>query len=571
MKQTSTQTASPSADSGTPERPTNFLRSLIAEDLASGRLQGEVITRFPPEPNGYLHIGHAKSICLNFGLAEEFGGRCHLRFDDTNPEKESQEYIDAIQEDVRWLGYQWHGPVRHASDYFEQLYEWALVLIERGLAYVCHLTPEEASEYRGWATRPGRESPYRNRSPEENRALFEAMRRGEMAEGECVLRARIDMASPNMNLRDPILYRIRKASHHQTGDAWCIYPSYDFAHGQSDAIEHITHSICTLEFQHHRPLYDWFIEHLPVPSRPRQYEFARLNLSYTVTSKRRLKRLVDEGVVAGWDDPRMPTLAGLRRRGYTPAAIRRFCDMIGVTRADGVVDVAMLEHALRDDLNDHAPRAMCVVNPLRVVLTNFDQEVEWLLAPTHPQRPELGERRLPFTRELYIDRADFNEDASLSRKRFRRLVPGDWVRLRSAYIIRADEIIRDEAGEIVALHASVVPDTVGADAPEGVRPRGVIHWVSASRGVPVELRLYERLFTDPAPDAAEGDFMDHLHPESLRVVQAVLEPDAAEVAPEGHFQFEREGYFVADRHDHRPDRPVFNRTIALRDSGPRPG
>lgn len=571
MKQTSTQTASPSADSGTPERPTNFLRSLIAEDLASGRLQGEVITRFPPEPNGYLHIGHAKSICLNFGLAEEFGGRCHLRFDDTNPEKESQEYIDAIQEDVRWLGYQWHGPVRHASDYFEQLYEWALVLIERGLAYVCHLTPEEASEYRGWATRPGRESPYRNRSPEENRALFEAMRRGEMAEGECVLRARIDMASPNMNLRDPILYRIRKASHHQTGDAWCIYPSYDFAHGQSDAIEHITHSICTLEFQHHRPLYDWFIEHLPVPSRPRQYEFARLNLSYTVTSKRRLKRLVDEGVVAGWDDPRMPTLAGLRRRGYTPAAIRRFCDMIGVTRADGVVDVAMLEHALRDDLNDHAPRAMCVVNPLRVVLTNFDQEVEWLRAPTHPQRPELGERRLPFTRELYIDRADFNEDASLSRKRFRRLVPGDWVRLRSAYIIRADEIIRDEAGEIVALHASVVPDTVGADAPEGVRPRGVIHWVSASHGVPVELRLYERLFTDPAPDAAEGDFMDHLHPESLRVVQAVLEPDAAEVAPEGHFQFEREGYFVADRHDHRPDRPVFNRTIALRDSGPRPG
>lgn len=569
MSHSETPNMPPAASTDTAGRPPHFLRTIIAEDLAAGRLQGDLITRFPPEPNGYLHIGHAKSICLNFGLAQEFGGRCHLRFDDTNPEKESQEYIDAIQEDVRWLGYQWDGPVRYASDYFQQLYEWALDLIEKGLAYVCHLSAEEASEYRGWATRPGRESPYRNRSVAENRSLFERMRNGEFADGECVLRAKIDMASPNMNLRDPILYRIRKAHHHQTGDTWCIYPSYDYAHGQSDAIEHITHSICTLEFQDHRPLYDWLIEHLPVPARPRQYEFARLNLSYTVTSKRKLKRLVDEGVVTGWNDPRMPTLAGMRRRGYTPAAIRRFCEMIGVTRADGVVDVAMLEHALRDDLNESAPRAMCVMNPLKVVVTNFTEEVEWMTAPAHPGRPELGERRLPFTRELYIDRADFNEDATLPRKRFRRLVPGDWVRLRSAYVIRADEVIKDDSGEIVELRVSLVPGTVGADAPAEIKPRGVIHWVSASHGVPAELRLYERLFTDEAPDAADKDFMDCLNPASLRVIQAILEPDAARAPAEQHFQFEREGYFVADRFDHRPDLPVFNQIIALRDSGAR--
>jgi glutaminyl-tRNA synthetase len=405
--------------------PTNFLQQQIANDLAEGKVNG-LVTRFPPEPNGYLHIGHAKSICLNFGLAEQFGGRCNLRFDDTNPEKEEQEYVNAIKSDVQWLGYQWDGEVRYASDYFDRFYEWALHLVREGKAYVCDLSAHEASEYRGWATKPGKDSPYRNRSVEENLSLLEKMKNGGFDEGACVLRAKIDMASPNMNMRDPILYRIRKESHHQTGDEWCIYPSYDFAHGQEDAIEGITHSICTLEFQDHRPLYDWFIENLPVPSKPRQYEFARLNLNYTVTSKRKLKKLVDEGVVAGWDDPRMPTISGLRRRGYTPAAIRSFCAAIGVTRSDSIVDVAMLEFAIRNDLNENAPRAMCVLNPLKVVITNFEEgKVEEMSVPAHPNRPEMGDRVLPFTREIYIDRADFNEDNTLSRKKFKRLVPGD--------------------------------------------------------------------------------------------------------------------------------------------------
>lgn len=431
------------------DKPDHFLEQIIEKDLAEGRFSA-ICTRFPPEPNGFLHVGHAKSICLNFGLAERYQGRCNLRFDDTNPEKEEQVYVDAIKEDVRWLGFQWAGEARYASDYFDIFYEWALHLIRAGKAYVCDLSPEEASEYRGWATSPGKDSPYRTRSVEENLDLFERMRAGEFDEGSRVLRARIDMASANMNLRDPILYRIRKQSHHQTGDKWCIYPSYDFAHGQEDAIEGITHSICTLEFQDHRPLYDWFIENLPVPHKPRQYEFARLNLNYTVTSKRKLKRLVDEAVVSGWDDPRMPTISGMRRRGYTPSAIRRFCDMIGVTRSDGIVDVAMLEHAIRDDLNENAVRAMAVLNPLKVVITNLPEgEVQEMTAPAHPGRPELGERILPFTREIYIDRSDFTEDTTLSRKKFRRLVLGEWVRLRSAYVIRADEALKDDDGRIV--------------------------------------------------------------------------------------------------------------------------
>jgi len=547
------------------ESPThNFLEAIIAQDLAAGRV-GEVVTRFPPEPNGYLHIGHAKSISVNFGLAEKFGGRCNLRFDDTNPEKESQEYIDSIQEDVRWLGYRWDGPVRFASSYFQQLYDWAVHLVRQGDAYVCDLDADQAREYRGTLTEPGRNSPFRERAVDENLDLLARMRAGEFAEGSRVLRAKIDMASPNMNLRDPILYRVRKVPHHQTGSDWVIYPTYDFAHGQEDAIEGVTHSICTLEFEDHRPLYDWFIEHLPVACRPRQYEFGRPNPSYTVTSKRKLKQLVEEGVVAGWDDPRMPTVAGLRRRGYTPAAIRRFCDMIGTTRSDGVVDVAMLEFAIREDLNADAPRAMCVLDPLKVVLTDLPEGEDRLLsAPAHPNRPELGERSLPFTRELYIERDDFREEAN---KKYKRLVLGKRVRLRNACVIEADEVVVDEAGKVVEVLAHTVPDTFGADPADGVKPKGVIHWVSASRGRQATVRLYDRLFNDPAPDKGDRDFREHLNPDSLRVVTgAWIEPGLAGAAPGAHFQFEREGYFVADRHDHRPEAPVFNRTIGLRDS-----
>ncbi|MDX1452627.1 MAG: glutamine--tRNA ligase/YqeY domain fusion protein [Oleiphilaceae bacterium] len=551
-------------------KTSHFLRTIIAEDVARKRHDGRVVTRFPPEPNGYLHIGHARSIWLNFGLAEEFGGECNLRFDDTNPEKESQEYIDAIQEDVRWLGYEWAGEVKFASSYFDTLYAWAIHLIEQGLAYVCHLSPEQASEYRGWATKPGKESPYRNRTVEENLALFERMKNGEFDEGACVLRAKIDMASPNMNLRDPILYRIRKVRHHQTGDKWCIYPSYDFAHGQEDAIEGVTHSICTLEFQAHRPLYEWFIQHLPVPSEPRQYEFGRLNLNYTVTSKRKLKQLVDEGKVSGWDDPRMPTISGMRRRGFTPRAIRQFCDMIPVSgKNNSDVDVAQLEHAIRDDLNQHAPRAMCVLKPLKVVIQNFDQnnvggDDETMVAGRHPNKPEMGERQLPFTKELFIDREDFSEDTTLSRKKFKRLVLGDYVRLRSAYIIKADEVIKDSGGRIVEILASLVPDSVGNNI-DGIKPRGVIHWVSATKGVDAEIRLYDRLFNHPNPDAGEADFLSHLNENSLEITRGIVEPEVANAEPEAAFQFEREGYFVADRYDHQPGRPVFNMTIGLKD------
>jgi glutaminyl-tRNA synthetase len=542
----------------------NFLQSIISEDLASGRVK-TIVTRFPPEPNGYLHIGHAKSISVNFGLAEANGGRCNLRFDDTNPEKESQEFIEAIQGDVRWLGYKWDGEVRYASSYFQQLYDWAVYLVRDGNAYVCDLSADEAREFRGTLTVPGRNSPYRERTPAENLDLLARMKAGEFDEGARVLRAKIDMRSPNMNMRDPILYRIRKVSHHQTGSDWVIYPTYDFAHGQEDAIEGITHSICTLEFEDHRPLYDWFLDHLPVTSRPRQYEFGRLNPSYTVTSKRKLKQLVDDGVVAGWDDPRMPTISGLRRRGYTPAAIRKFCDMIGTTRSDGVVDVAMLEFAIREDLNENAVRGMCVLKPLKVVLTDYPSDkVEELIAPGHPNREDLGERVLPFTRELYIDADDFREEAN---KKYKRLVLGKRVRLRNAYVIEADAVVRDASGNIAEVRAHIVPNTLGEDPADGVKPKGVIHWVSASHGKLAEVRLYERLFTHEAPDKGDNDFMELINPLSLAVVEnAWIEPSLAAALPEQHFQFEREGYFVADRHDHNPGKPVFNRTIGLRDS-----
>jgi len=542
----------------------NFLQSIISEDLASGRVT-EIVTRFPPEPNGYLHVGHAKSISVNFGLALENGGRCNLRFDDTNPEKESQEYINAIEADVRWLGYTWDGEVRYASAYFQQLYDWAVYLVEQGNAYVCDLSADEAREYRGTLTEPGRNSPYRDRTVAENLDLLSRMKAGEFDDGARVLRAKIDMSSPNMNMRDPIMYRIRKAVHHQTGSEWVIYPTYDFAHGQEDAIEGITHSICTLEFEDHRPLYDWFIEHLPVPSRPRQFEFGRLNPSYTVTSKRKLKQLVDEGVVSGWDDPRMPTISGMRRRGYTPAAIRKFCDMIGTTRSDGVVDVAMLEFSIREDLNDNAVRGMCVLNPLKVVLTDYAPDTaEELRAPGHPSRTDLGERWLPFTRELYIDADDFREEAN---NKYKRLVLGKRVRLRNAYVIEADAVLRDEQGNIAEVHAHSIPNTLGEDPADGGKPKGVIHWVSASRGKNAEVRLYERLFNHEAPDKGDNAFMDHINPDSLKVVKSAwIEPSLAGALPEQVFQFEREGYFVADRYDHSHEKPVFNRTIGLRDS-----
>jgi glutaminyl-tRNA synthetase len=553
------------SDDTTAKVANNFLRGIIEDDLANNRVAGKIATRFPPEPNGYLHIGHAKSICLNFGLAEQFGGTCNLRFDDTNPEKENQEFIDSIQEDVRWLGFQWQEPVRYASDYFDQLYAWALDLIRAGKAYVCHLTPEQAREYRGSLTEAGKNSPYRDRSVDENLALLEKMRAGEFAEGECVLRAKIDMAAPNINLRDPILYRIRKTSHHQTGDKWCIYPSYDYAHGQSDAIEGITHSICTLEFEDHKPLYDWLIENLPVPARPRQYEFARLNLNYTVTSKRKLKQLVDEKVVSGWNDARMPTISGMRRRGYTARALRHFCDMIGVTRSEGIVDVAMLEHAIRDDLDKNAPRAMCVLNPLKITITNFPEEqVETLNATAHPVRDDLGERQLPFTREIVIERDDFREEAN---KKYKRLVLGKKVRLRNAYVITANEVVKDAAGNIIEIRATYDAGTLGADPADGVKPKGVIQWVSATHGKRAEVRVYDRLFLHEAPDRGGEDFMQHLNTNALQIIEdCYIEPSLADAQPETNFQFEREGYFVADRYDHTAEKPVFNKTIGLRDT-----
>tara|TARA_R110001592_G_scaffold43672_2_gene141272 strand:+ start:1018 stop:2688 length:1671 start_codon:yes stop_codon:yes gene_type:complete len=548
-------------------KPLNFIQQLISRELADGSVT-RVITRFPPEPNGYLHLGHAKSICLNFGLAEQFGGACNLRFDDTNPEKEEDEYVKAIIDDVRWLGFQWDGEVRYASDYFEQLYLWAQYLIREGKAFVCELNGEQMREYRGTLTEPGKNSPWRDRSVEDNLVLLEQMKTGAIDEGRMTLRAKIDMASPNINLRDPVLYRIKKRSHHRTGDTWNIYPSYDFAHGQEDAIEGVTHSICTLEFTANRPLYEWFIDNLPVPSKPRQFEFGRLNLNYSITSKRKLKQLVDEGHVSGWNDPRMPTLSGLRRRGVTPRAIRNFCDSLAVAKTDGVVDMAQFEHFIRDDLNDNAPRAMCVLHPLKVTLTNVPEgEVDMRTVAGHPNRDDLGERQLPFTREIYIDREDFNEDSSLSRKKFKRLVPGEWVRLRGACVIQANEVVKDDRGEIVEILAEMIPGTHGEDPPEGIRPRGVVHWVSATECVDCEVRLYDRLFSDPAPDAGDRNFLDFINPASLTVLSGCKgEIGLAEAVAGDNYQFEREGYFCRDTESGSENTLVFNRTIELRDN-----
>ncbi|UAW99857.1 glutamine--tRNA ligase/YqeY domain fusion protein [Halopseudomonas nanhaiensis] len=544
--------------------PAHFLRQIVKADVESGK-HPKIVTRFPPEPNGYLHIGHAKSICLNFGLAQEFGGECNLRFDDTNPAKEEQEYIDAIKADVEWLGFQWAGDIHYASDYFDQLHAWAIELIRAGKAYVDDLSPEQAREYRGTLTEPGKNSPFRDRSVEENLDLFARMTAGEFPDGARALRAKIDMTAPNMNLRDPILYRIRHAHHHQTGDKWCVYPSYDFTHGQSDAIEGVTHSICTLEFEDHRPLYEWFINNLPVPATPRQYEFARLNLNYTVTSKRKLKLLVDEGHVDGWDDPRMSTLSAFRRRGYTAASIRNFCERIGVTRSDGVVDMGVLEFSIREDLDANAPRAMCVLRPLKVTITNYPEgQTERLELPRHPKE-DMGVRVLPFSRELYIDRDDFMIDPP---KGYKRLEPGGEVRLRGSYVIRADEAVTDAEGNIVELKCSYDPDTLGKN-PEGRKVKGVIHWVPAAESVECEVRLYDRLFRAPNPDKGEegGTFLDNINPESLVVLKGCrAEPSLAQATAEDRFQFEREGYFCLDSKDSTADAPVFNRTVTLRDS-----
>jgi glutaminyl-tRNA synthetase len=545
-----------------PGRERDFVREIVAEDLRSGRHQ-RVVTRFPPEPNGYLHIGHAKSICLNFGIAREFGGRCHLRFDDTNPTKEEQEYIDAIEADVRWLGFDWGEHLYHASDYFEQLYEWAVHLVRAGKAYVDDLSADEIREHRGTLTEPGRNSPYRDRAVEENLDLFLRMRKGEFPDGARVLRAKIDMASGNINLRDPVLYRILHATHPRTGDAWCVYPTYDFAHGQSDAIEGVTHSICTLEFEDHRPLYDWFIENLPVPSRPRQYEFARLNLSYTVLSKRFLLKLVNDGRVRGWDDPRMPTLSGIRRRGFPAEGVRDFAATIGVARNNGVVDVAMLEHSVRNVLNRTALRRFAVLRPLKVVIDNYPEgQVEELDAVNNPEDPSAGTRKLPFSRELWIEREDFMEDPP---KKFFRLAPGREVRLRYAYFVTCREVVKDAAGEIVELRCSYDPATRGGDAPDGRRPKATLHWLSAGHALPAEARLYEHLFTRPDP-GAEGDLLADISPESEEVLEGCLvEPSLAQVPVGETVQFERLGYFCPDA-DSRPGHPVFNRTLTLKDT-----
>ena len=541
-------------------RTHNFITQIIDEDLASGKHKS-VHTRFPPEPNGYLHIGHAKSICLNFGLAKEYNGLCNLRFDDTNPVKEDVEYVDSIKADVEWLGFKWEGEPRYASDYFDALYGYAIELIEKGLAYVDELSPDQMREYRGTLTEPGKNSPYRDRSVEENFALFERMKNGEFAEGTLSLRAKIDMASPFMVMRDPVLYRIKFASHHQTGDKWCIYPMYDFTHCISDAIERITHSLCTLEFQDNRRLYDWVLENISIERPlPHQYEFSRLNLEGTLTSKRKLLKLVNEGIVDGWNDPRMPTISGLRRRGYTPASLREFCRRIGVTKQDNVVEYSALEACIREDLNENAPRAMAVIDPVRVVIENFEGE-ETLTAPNHPNRPELGERQLPFTKELYIDRADFREEAN---KQYKRLVLGKEVRLRNAYVIKAERVEKDANGEITTIFCTYDPETLGKNPTDGRKVKGVIHWVSAVHNHPAEFRLYERLFTVPNPGAAE-EIESVLNPTSLVVKHGFVEQSLANAEPEKGYQFEREGYFCADNKDSRPEHLVFNLTVSLKE------
>jgi glutaminyl-tRNA synthetase len=542
---------------------TNFIRQIIEEDLASGKHE-QIATRFPPEPNGYLHIGHAKSIVLNFGIAQDYQGICNLRFDDTNPHKENMEYVQAIKEDVRWLGYEWGDRLYFASDYFEKLYALAVELIEKGLAYVCELDADQMRAYRGTLTEPGRQSPYRDRPAAENLDLFARMRAGEFPDGALTLRAKIDMASPNLNMRDPVLYRIRHGVvHHQTGGEWCLYPMYDYTHPISDALEGITHSLCTLEFEDHRPLYDWVVESVSVPCRPRQIEFSRLNLEYTVMSKRRLTQLVDEGYVAGWDDPRMPSIAGLRRRGYTPAAIREFCERIGVSKSDNLVEMAMLESAIREDLDRNAPRAMAVLRPLKLVIESYPEGMtEEITAPNHPKDESMGTRVIPFAREVYIDRSDFMEEPV---KGFKRLIAGGEVRLRNAYVIRCERVIKDEAGNVVELRCTHDPETLGRQ-PAGRKVKGVIHWVCADQAVRAEVRLYDRLFAVPAPGAGGRDFVADLNPDSLRTLaHCFLEPSLAAAAPGDRFQFEREGYFVVDK-DSRPEKPLFNRTVPLRDT-----
>ncbi len=546
--------------------PSNFIKTIVEQDIQEGRHDGRVHTRFPPEPNGYLHIGHAKAICLDFGIAQEYGGVCNLRFDDSNPLKEKLEYVESIKEDVRWLGFDWGDREHYASDYFEQLYQFAIKLVERGKAYVDDLSADEIRQHRGTLTEPGRESPFRSRSVEENLDLLRRMRAGEFADGARVLRAKIDMAAGNLNMRDPVIYRILHAKHYRKGDEWCIYPTYDFTHGQSDSIEEITHSLCTLEFEDHRPLYDWFIRELEIfPSK--QYEFAPLNLSHTMLSKRKLLELVDEELVAGWDDPRMPTLSGLRRRGYTPEAIRNFCDGIGVAKANSTVDIALLEHHLREDLNRHSPRVMAVLHPLKVVIDNYpDGQVEHIVAVNNPEDPEAGTRQVPFSRELWVERTDFREEPP---KKYFRLAPGREVRLRYGYFITCVDVVRDDAGEVVELHCTYDPETRGGQAPDGRKVRGTIHWASTAHALDAEVRLYDHLFSKADPNEIdEGqDWKANLNPGSIEILTGCkVEPSLAGAEPGSRYQFERQGYFCVDTRDSRDERPVFNRTVSLRDT-----
>ena len=565
MSTSTPKEAAAATSAETPARPSNFVRDIVLDDLKTNKYHGRVHTRFPPEPNGYLHIGHAKSICLNFGLAEEFGGQTNLRFDDTNPEKEEQEYVDSIIEDARWLGADWGDRMFYASDYFDQLHAWAVQLIKAGKAYVDDLTAEQVREYRGSLTEPGKESPYRNRSVEENLDLFERMRKGEFPDGSRTLRAKIDMASPNLNMRDPVMYRILHASHNRTGDKWCIYPMYDFAHGQSDSLEQITHSVCTLEFEDHRPLYNWFIQQLGIfPSQ--QIEFDRLNLTYTLLSKRKLLQLVQEGRVRGWDDPRMPTISGIRRRGYTPEAIRNFCGAIGVSKTNGIIDLAMLEHFVREDLNKRALRAMAVLRPLKVVIDNYPEgQVEQLEAVNNPEDASAGTRKVPFSRVLYIEQDDFREEPP---KKFFRLFPGQEVRLRGGYFIKCTGVSKNDRGEVVEVHCTYDPETRSGNAPDGRKPKATIHWVSAEHAIHAEVRLYENLFLKEDPsDVPEGqDFTANLNPNSLEVItNAKLEPSLGSAKAGDRYQFERLGYFCVDP-DSKPGAPVFNRTVPLRDT-----
>ncbi len=543
-------------------RPSNFIRQIIDKDLADGK-HTSVHTRFPPEPNGYLHIGHAKSICLNFGIAQDYQGQCNLRFDDTNPEKEDIEYVDSIKKDVSWLGFEWSGDICYSSDYFDKLYEYALELINKGLAYVEELTPDQIREFRGTLTEAGKHSPYRDRTVEENLALFEKMRAGGFKEGEACLRAKIDMSSSFMVLRDPVIYRVRFAEHHQTGDKWCIYPMYDFTHCISDALEGITHSLCTLEFQDNRRLYDWVLDNITIDCHPRQYEFSRLNLEYTVMSKRKLNQLVTEKLVNGWDDPRMPTISGLRRRGFTSASIREFCKRIGVTKQDNMIEFSSLESCIRDDLNNNAPRAMAVLDPVKIVIENYDADsVEVLNIANHPNKPEMGSREVPFTREVWIEREDFREEAN---KKYKRLVLGKEVRLRGAYVIKAERIEKDQDGNITTIFCTYDPATLGKNPEDGRKVKGVIHWVSADKGLPAEFRLYDRLFTVPNPAAAD-DFAATINPESLVKMNGYVEPSLQSAEAEAGYQFERMGYFCADNKDSTAESLVFNRTVGLRDT-----